>query len=118
MSAPSEKNGIMAQHLFLFGDQTGAAYSAIKVLSKTSKHSSLLETFLVEAVDVIKKHVDGLDTSVSERFNGFRCLSELAEMRAAAQHPDHLVDATLMNIAQLSSLILWVKTHNISGTSH
>lgn len=94
--------------VLLFGDQTVQTKAAIQSLIQHSKNSELLQTFLVDAEDVIRIKVAQLENSDKKRFDGFLSLVGLAERHDASEFPDDIRATALITIAQLGELILYV----------
>lgn len=95
----------MNPRLLLFGDQTVETLAAVRSLFEVSKRSLLVRKFLVEATDVVKSHVEQLDSAERMRFYAFHSLLDLAGRHNASKYPDDLVATVLITFVQLGELI-------------
>ena len=77
----------------------------IRGLVYRSKRSPLLRRFLQEATDIVQLQVSKLDHNDQDAFFGFETLLSLAEKNAKLEHPNEIVNTTLMCIARLGDLI-------------
>ena len=93
------------QRILLFGDQTADVYPDIKRLTRQSKDSLILQTFLRNASDILQWETAKLDTRERERFRAFDSILNLADVHVNGDL-DVVVSTVLLCIAQLGSLIL------------
>src|ERR1700744_5662504 len=96
----------MGPRLLLFGDQTVETLAAVQSLFTVSKQSLLVQKFLDGATDIIKSHVERLDSSERRRFFAFDSLLDLAKQHSTSTHPDDLVATVLITFVQLGELIV------------
>lgn len=91
--------------ILLFGDQTVDVYPEIKHLTRQSKHSLTLHTFLQNASDVLQSETAKLNAQEREKIRAFDSILTLAEANANGGL-DVVTSTVLLCVAQLGSLIL------------
>ena len=96
--------------LLLFGDQTVDKLDTIRNLVNQSRTSPTLQRYLREAADVTQKEVAKLRPTERAAFYGFDDLLALAEQNAAEESPHETCATTLMSIARIGEMILYVLT--------
>ncbi|MCJ1479554.1 hypothetical protein MMC13_008240 [Lambiella insularis] len=97
----------LQSRVLLFGDQTVDVYPDIKYLTRQSKHSLTLRTFLQNASDVLQSEIVKLHRWERERFRAFDSILNLAEVHVDGGL-DVVISTVLLCVTQLGSLILLV----------
>ncbi|KAL8701306.1 MAG: hypothetical protein Q9201_004977 [Fulgogasparrea decipioides] len=93
------------KRILLFGDQTADIYPDIKHLTRHSKHSLTLQTFLQNASDILHSETAKLYARERKKFGAFDSILTLAEASVNGRL-DVVTSTVLLCVAQLGFLIL------------
>lgn len=105
-----------AEQLLFFGDETVAPLPAIQNLYRHAKVSSVIQRFLTEGTNVVKKEVLKLPAEQRPIWPVFSNIIELAEMCGKQENPAGAIVMMLVCVARLGELLMYVCASPESGS--